>query len=193
MRVPLLIVIASGIALAVAWVVPSLSDVLLLAGPAAVAGVILVIRALLARRASPRSILIDGSNVLYWNGGTPQIDTLRAVVGQLTERGFAPHVVFDANAGYLVAGKYQHYGAMGALLGLPEDRVIVVAKGSPADPVLLAAAREMGARIVTNDRYRDWVAAYPEVAEPGFLIRGGFTSGAVWINLEERAGISPRP
>lgn len=34
---------------------------------------------------------------------------------------------------------------------------------------------------MTNDRYRDWQADFPEVAAPGFLIRGGVRDGAVWL------------
>ena len=59
---------------------------------------------------------------------------------------------------------------MGKLLDLPEDRVIVVPKGTPADPTILAAAR-FDARVVTNDRYNDWVEMHPESREPGHRIR----------------------
>ena len=34
---------------------------------------------------------------------------------------------------------------------------------------------------MTNDRYRDWTEAHPEVAEPGHLIRGGMQDGKVWL------------
>ena len=183
MIVPLLLLLTSCAAVAVALTVPGLSDFVLLAGPGALASLILLLRALLRRKAKPKWILIDGSNVLYWRDGTPQLDALREVVAHLVARGYTPGVVFDANAGYLVSGKYQHHGEMGALLGLPEDRVMVVSKGEPADPVLLAAARDLEARIVTNDRYRDWAEAHPVVTTPGHLIRGGFRDKAVWLDL----------
>jgi len=192
MLMPLILFSVSGAACLAAVLLPGWSDLVLLAGPCALASLFLLARAARRgdgwRRAKPNWILIDGSNVLYWKGGTPQIGTLRDVVGHLTARGFTPGVVFDANAGYLVAGKYQHHAAMGALLGLPEDRVMVVAKGEPADPVLLAAARDLGARIVTNDRYRDWQGAHPEVGEPGHLVRGGFDSNGLWLDLKGSAG-----
>ena len=136
------------------------------------------------KRSAPKWIVVDGSNVLHWKGGTPQIDTVCEVVARLTALGFAPGVVFDANAGYKINGRYQHDWALGNLLGLPEDRVMVVPKGTPADPWLLAAARDLGARIVTNDRYRDWAEAHPEVREPGYLMCGGYRDGALWLDLE---------
>ncbi len=185
MVVPVLLFLMSAVAVAATLLVPGWSDLVLLAVPAALASLFLVLRARFGRQAAkPKPIMIDGSNVLYWRDGTPQIDGLREVVGHLKARGYGPHVVFDANAGYLVAGIYQHDRAMGTLLGLPEDRVMVVSKGSPADPVLLAAARDLGARIVTNDRYREWAEAHPEVNTPGHLIKGGFRDTGLWLDLE---------
>jgi len=216
MIAPLMLVLMSAVVLLAALAVPGASDLVLPAGPALLASLFLLFQAWRRRadqrrdhvdrprrtvprdrtadgfrpthRGKPKWILVDGSNVLYWKDNTPRIETLRAVVDDLTARGYTPGVVFDANAGYLVAGKYQHHGAMGALLGLPEDRVMVVAKGEPADTVLLAAARDLGAPIVTNDRYRDWADSHPEVRAPGHLIRGGFRDTALWLDLGENSG-----
>jgi hypothetical protein len=191
MFLPLMIVILSAAGIGAALAVPGLADLMLLAGPCLLAGLILLLRARLARpRPAPRHILIDGSNVMHWQDNSPQVATLRAVIEALESRGYVPGVVFDANAGYLLAGRYQHDDALGRLLGLPEDRVMVVAKGTPADAVLLQAARDLGARIVTNDRYRDWAEAHPEVRDAGFLVRGGFREGEPWLNLDE--GGDPR-
>jgi hypothetical protein len=165
-----------------------MTDLLLLA-PAALAALVLLLRHLLRRAPRPappppgRPIIVDGSNVLYWRDNTPDIATLRAVLDLLTARGFSPGVVFDANAGYLVAGRYQHHHAMGRLLGLPEDRVMVVPRGEPADPTILAAARDLDAPIVSNDRFRDWAEAHPEIRTPGRVIRGGWQDGGPRLDL----------
>lgn len=131
-------------------------------------------------------VVVDGSNVMHWKDGTPSLDTLREVLGHLTGLGFTPDVVFDANAGYKIAERHHDDRAFSQMLGLPRDRVMVVAKGTPADPVILAAARDMGARIVTNDRYRDWAETHPEVQTPGHLIRGGYRDGRLWLDLPEK-------
>jgi hypothetical protein len=78
-------------------------------------------------------------------------------------------------------GRYMHDGDFARLLGLESRQVLVVPKGTQADPFLLQTAREFGARIVTNDRYRDWADRHPEVLEPGFLIRGGMRGSTVWL------------
>lgn len=206
MIAPLILFVLSLGGVAVAFLVPGWSDLILLAGPSAVASLWLLARAGLrprsrqippddagadrrARRtwhtrARPKWVVVDGSNVMHWQDDTPRIEPLRDVLDRLARAGMTAGVVFDANAGYLVAGKYQHDHAFGRLLGLPEDRIMVVPKGTPADPTILTVARDLGARVVTNDRYRDWTADFPEVARPGFLIRGGYRNGALWLDLE---------
>ncbi len=135
------------------------------------------------KQSSPKYVVVDGSNVMHWKDNVPQIESVRAVVDMLTAAGYAPGVVFDANAGHKLMGKYKHDHAFGKLLGLPDDRVMVVAKGTPADPVILASARELGARIVSNDRFRDWAETHPEVAKPGHVIVGGYRDGQVWLDM----------
>lgn len=205
MIVPALIFLFSIAGLGLVLFLPQLTDFILLAGPCAAASLILLIRAAFARKtpvpnlhvtrinAPSRRLLrkklknplvVDGSNVMHWKDGTPRLETLREVVAHLSQLGYSPGVVFDANAGHLLMGKYQHHGAMGAHLGLPEDRVMVVEKGTPADPVILAAARDLGAQIITNDRYKDWADQHPEVRKPGHLVRGGYRDGKLWVDLD---------
>lgn len=151
-----------------------------------------------ARRADPevrpsapgaprRWILVDGSNVLHWRDNTPSIATVGEAVVQLSARGLDPVVVFDANVGYLIAGRYLRGAELARVLGLPRAQVRVTPKGIPADPILLGAARELGARIVTCDRYRDWAELHPEVQGPGLLVRGGIDGEQLWLELDPPA------
>lgn len=133
-------------------------------------------------------VLIDGSNVMHWQDNTPRLETVRTVVDQVRDLGYVPGVVFDANAGWKLAGRYLHDEDFARLLGIETRQVLVVAKGTQADPFLLQTAREFGARIVTNDRFRDWSEAHPEVQTPGFLIHGAAVEGAIRLK-----GLKPRP
>ncbi|GAA6193023.1 hypothetical protein [Phaeobacter sp. NW0010-22] len=150
--------------------------------------IFLIVRLVRKSEAKPSKdenwVILDGSNVLYWKDETPQIKTVREVLTRLKELGFTPGVMFDANAGYLVSGSYQHDHRFSQQLGLPESHVMVVPKGTPADPYILAAARDLGARIVTNDRYRDWEKKHSEIRTPGFLIKGGYRSGKLWLDVD---------
>ncbi len=191
MRVPLFLVLASLVGVGVGLAIPGWTDLALLAGLCAVAGAILFGAALLRLEpraaAAPRWVIIDGSNVMYWKGDTPRIETVRQVLDNLTDLGFSPGIVFDANAGHLLAGRYLDHTALAEALGLAEDRVMVVNRGTPADATILAAARDLGARVVSNDRFRDWLDQHPEAGRPGALIRGGFVDGALWLALDDAA------
>mgnify|MGYP003662855449 CR=1 FL=1 len=184
MIAPLFLLLISAM-IAVAGFLPGLSDLLLLGGPCIIASAILLIKSLRRDKTPKNWIIIDGSNVMYWRGGEPDILTVRDVVDYLRERGFTPGVVFDANAGYLLAGRYQHDRALSLQLDLPQDRVMVVPKGNPADPFILKAARDYGAKVVSKDRFRDWAETHPEVAEPGNVVKGGYRKGKLWLDLGE--------
>jgi hypothetical protein len=191
MRVPLFLFLASLVGVGVALSVPGWADLAPLAGLCAFAGLILFLAALLRLEprpvAAPRWVIVDGSNVMHWNGDSPQIETVREVLDHLAALGFSPGVVFDANAGHKLVGRYLHHAAFAEMLGLAEDRVMVVNKGTPADATILAVARDLEARIVSNDRFRDWLEQHPELDRPGALIRGGFVDGALWLALDDAA------
>ncbi|QHQ37267.1 hypothetical protein GO499_03045 [Algicella marina] len=165
---------------------PEWTEAIPLAAAGVLASAILFIRALLRRpRAAPENyVIIDGSNIMYWKKGVPDIETVRDVVRRISALGYMPGVMFDANAGYLLKGRYQHHREFARHLKLPEASVMVVPKGTPADAYILRAARDMRAVIVTNDRYRDWADEYPEVQTRGHLNRGGYRDGKLWLQLQ---------
>nr|WP_255553715.1 hypothetical protein [Maritimibacter sp. DP1N21-5] len=148
---------------------------------AGVAAALLALR--IWRRPRRQYILIDGSNVMYWRNETPDIRTVKAVVDTLERAGYRPGVIFDANAGHILIGRYMHDEGFAMHLGLPSERVMVVPKGTQADAYLLEARRDMGAKIVTNDRFRDWADRFPEVAEPGTLVRGKMVGRKLTLDL----------
>jgi hypothetical protein len=118
---------------------------------------------------------------MHWEDNTPHIEPVRRVVAVLKAQGLDPGVVFDANVGWKLFGRYLGAQELAQILDLPPDQILVVPKGSPADPWLLTTAREFSARIVSNDRFRDWAEEHPEVAKPGLLVRGSMTGNGVWL------------
>ena len=191
---PLILLALSLAGLIAALIVPGLSDLLLLAVPCVLASGILLLRAPRGRkrgqptarrsRARRQDIILDGSNIMYWRGDGPELAAVKDTLDGLSARGFRPGVVFDANVGYKLIGRYQNDAELAKLLGLPRNRVMVVPKGVPADRIILRAARDQGTRIVTNDRFRDWVDAHPEIHHNGHLVRGGYRSGKLWMEME---------
>lgn len=132
-------------------------------------------------------ILVDGSNVMHWEQNTPKLAPLLRVIERLRTLGYVPGIVFDANAGWKLFGRYMDDDDLAHLLQLQRDQVFVVPKGTQADPFLLSVARDLKARIVTNDRYRDWAETYPEVQERGFLVQGEMRGAKVWLRGMEAA------
>ncbi|WP_137699723.1 NYN domain-containing protein [Marimonas lutisalis] len=172
-------------ALATALVAPDLGSAQALQtsafGLAAIAGLLWLRQVLAGRRATAGRILIDGSNLMHWNNGTPDITVVRDVARALATKGYEVGVIFDANAGYKIADRYMNEATLARKLGLNKSHVLVSPKGQPADGFLLQAAREMDAPIVTNDRFRDWHESFPEFAQPGRLLHGGYRDGAPYL------------
>lgn len=201
MIVPFILLLSSLAGIVAAQTLPGLSDIILFVGPSAIASLFLLLRAFLWPSKLPQSpkadragntpfwqrkkkhIIVDGSNVMHWKDGTAQIETVRDVVQHLKRQGFTPGVVFDANVGHILMDKYQHHPEMAALVGLPEDQVLVVNKGTQADDYILTVARGLGVPVVTNDLYRDWADAYPEVREAGRLIHGHYQDGKLVLDM----------
>jgi hypothetical protein len=186
MVVPLILFLISAAISAYAAVTPGWGDFALIAGLMAVASLILLLIRPRGERAArdPRQVIVDGSNVMHWRDNTPDLATLKAVIARLTALGYHPGVVFDANAGYLVAGGFRNDLAFSKLLGLPRDHILVVPKGTTADEYILAFAKQSGAPIISNDRYRDWEAQHPEIRQPGRLVRGGWVDGGPWVDMD---------
>ncbi|MDG1376953.1 MAG: hypothetical protein P8P56_08045 [Yoonia sp.] len=164
-----------------------MSDLILLAVGATALFVIYLVRVLWGRgRAAPKNtpandaIIVDGSNVMHW-GGEPSVKVLRGVIRAVTAKGFAPYVIFDANVGYKLEGRYLDDVPMALLIGVPARSVLVVEKGVSADERILEVATERGLRVVSNDRFRDWSVTYPIVRQKGRILRGDWKGGnVVW-------------
>lgn len=180
--VPYLLVILFSLASLTAWLVPGQSDWLFLTVPGALAALFLLRRPRKGAGAG-RPVIIDGSNVMHWKDGTPELGSVREVIRQLRAAGYEPGVVFDANAGYKLEGRYLHEDALGQRLNLARQNVMIVPRNTPADPMILTAARDYGAPVVTCDRFRDWRADFPEIARPGFLIPGRYEGGQLVLDL----------
>ncbi len=159
-------------------------DVLILLSPTIAVFVYLLLRRSAPRRSDTPAapVVVDGSNVMYWRDNTPRIDTVVAVVAALRQAGWQPVVWFDANAGYHLVGRYARDHELARLLGLSSRQVIVVPRGTPADPQLLTGAREMKAPVVSNDRFRDWQADYADVLA-GQMIRGRMGEDGVVLDV----------
>ncbi len=146
---------------------------------------VLLLLLLLRRRPKRPEAVVDGSNVMFWLDNTPRLDPVSQVLRQLDEQGYKVGVIFDANAGYKPFGRHANEAHMSKYLRIGASRVLVVPKGVQADPYLLTYARDNGAILVSNDRFRDRIADFPELSAPGRIVSGGVRDGKIWLKLPE--------
>ncbi|EYD78168.1 hypothetical protein Rumeso_00261 [Rubellimicrobium mesophilum DSM 19309] len=129
-------------------------------------------------------IVVDGSNVMHWQDDVPTLGAVEMVLAELSARGFAPHVFFDANVGYKLVGRHVEAADLARALALPRSRIFVAPSRTPADPLLIAHALRIQARIVSNDRFRDWREDFPALGDKGVLVPGRLQAGRVELRME---------
>jgi len=129
-------------------------------------------------------IVVDGSNVMHWQDDVPRFEALDLVLSDLSARGFVPHVFFDANVGYKLAGRHVDPSALARALSIPRSQIFVAPSRTPADPLLIAHAIKTRARVVSNDRFRDWRDDFPALGDKGFLVPGRVLGERVELRLE---------
>jgi len=104
--------------------------------------------------------LIDGSNVAHSSeGGEGRLRNIELVVEKLKEDGFDPIVVADAALRHQIdeTDKYEALIEQGEIRQAPA--------GTDADYFILSFARELEAKIVSNDRFRDRLESFPDARD----------------------------
>ena len=124
-------------------------------------------------------VLVDGSNVAHsTEGEKAQLANILAVREKMAEEGFEPVVVVDAALRHQIDDRagYEQLVESGVVRQAPA--------GTDADYFILSFAKELDARIVSNDRFRDRLNAFPDAADR--IIRYMIVEHEVV--LERRAG-----
>ena len=123
--------------------------------------------------------LLDGSNILHWGkaGRGVSLRPVLAIAEELKRRGETYQVYFDASARHLLkasAGELEQYEK---LLADDPDHFQQVPAGTRADDfLLLIASQDDSAKIMTQDRFKDYADRYPQVVRadrllPGMVVR----------------------
>lgn len=131
-------------------------------------------------------VLVDGSNVAHaTEGGEARLANIELVMRKLSSDGYKPLIVADAALRHQIDDKvaYEKLVDGGVVHQAPA--------GTDADYFILSFAREMGARILTNDRFRDRAQEF--AAERDRIIRYMIVNGAVVLEhrTRRRNGGSP--
>ena len=114
-----------------------------------------------ASQAPERAIaLVDGSNVAHSSEGEKaRLANILLVADKVREEGLEPVIVADAALRHQIddPNAYERLIDDGTVKQAPA--------GTDADYFILSFARELDAAVVSNDRFRDRIAKYPDVSE----------------------------
>jgi hypothetical protein len=112
------------------------------------------------KRSDDSIAIVDGSNVAHaGEGAEARRENIRLVCAKLVEQGYEPIVVVDAALRHQIDDSEGYERLVGG------GKIRQAPAGTDADYFILAFARELGASIVSNDRFRDRLEAFPEARE----------------------------
>lgn len=145
----------------------------------------------MTEQGAERVAIVDGSNVAHsTEGDGPRLENIQLVAAKLRDEGYRPIVVVDAALRHNIDDKREFER-------LVDDGDIKQAPpGTDADYFILAFARDLDASVVSNDRFKDRRAAFPEAAER--VIRYMIVDGDVVLERRSpkrargKGGASPR-
>ena len=106
-----------------------------------------------------RIAIVDGSNVAHsTEGGSARLENIILMRDKLIEKGLEPVLVVDAALRHQIddTPAYEQMVEKGEVKQAPA--------GTDADYFILSFARELGARIVSNDRFRDRMPEFKDVS-----------------------------
>ena len=106
-----------------------------------------------------RIAIVDGSNVAHsTEGGSARLENIILMRDRLAAKGLEPILVVDAALRHQIddTAAYEKMVEDGELKQAPA--------GTDADYFILSFARELGARIVSNDRFRDRMPEFKDVS-----------------------------
>jgi hypothetical protein len=105
-----------------------------------------------------KTVIVDGSNVAHSSEGEKAaLENIRIIRDKLIEEGYEPVVLADA------ALRHQIDDGEGFEALVEAGTIKQAPAGTDADYFILSFARELDANIVSNDRFKDRVEAFPEV------------------------------
>jgi len=124
------------------------------------------------RSATASDIVLDGTNVMYWDGDA-DLETLHRVVAYLIGKDRHPIVFLDASSRHHLDMPWLDEKGFAKALGLNRSQVMVCPAGTEADAFILKFAREHRLPVVSNDRFGDRA----QQAKGLKLIKGGIAAG----------------
>ena len=134
----------------------------------------------------PTNVVVDGSNIATEGRSTPSLEQLDQAVRQYLEEhpGANVTVVVDASFGHRIEpserAAFEQAVAHGELVSPPAGAI------GRGDAFLLRIAERIGARVLSNDSFREFHAEHPWLFDEDRLVGGTPVPGVGWIFTPRR-------
>jgi hypothetical protein len=134
----------------------------------------------------PSNVVVDGSNIATEGRTTPSLDQLDQAVRQYLHEhpGANVTVVVDASFGHRIEpserAAFEQAVAHGELVSPPAGAI------GRGDAFLLRIAERIGARVLSNDSFREFHAEHPWLFDEDRLVGGTPVPGVGWIFTPRR-------
>ncbi|MGO9343794.1 MAG: NYN domain-containing protein [Acidimicrobiales bacterium] len=134
----------------------------------------------------PTNVVVDGSNIATEGRSTPSLEQLDQAVRQYLDEhpGTNVTVVVDASFGHRIEPSERHAFeeavAHGELVSPPAGAI------GRGDAFLLRIAERIGARVLSNDSFREFHAEHPWLFDQDRLVGGTPVPGVGWIFTPRR-------
>src|ERR1700722_7458377 len=141
----------------------------------------------------PSNVVVDGSNIATEGRTTPSLDQLDQAVRQYLEEhpGANVTVVVDASFGHRIEPSerpaFEEAVAHGELGSPPAGAI------GRGDAFLLRAAERIGARVLSNDSFREFHEEHPWLFDEDRLVGGTPVPGVGWRFTPRRPVRGPLP
>jgi Zc3h12a-like ribonuclease protein len=123
-------------------------------------------------RPQSERVIVDASNVAHsTEKSAARLGNVQLVRDRLTEDGLTPILVADAALRHHIDDAEAYEGLVKA------GEIQQAPAGTDADYFILTFARELGASVLSNDRFKDRIAHFPEVKDR--IIRYMIVAGEV--------------
>ena len=123
-------------------------------------------------RPESERVIVDASNIAHsTEKESPRLTNVRLGPDRLTEQGLTPILVADA------ALRHQIDDGEGYEALVKSGEIQQAPAGTDADFFILTFARELGAAVLSNDRFKDRIEHFPEVKDR--IIRYMIVAGEV--------------
>ncbi|MDY6958902.1 MAG: hypothetical protein SVK08_07055, partial [Halobacteriota archaeon] len=120
-------------------------------------------------------VVIDASNVAYWEDAKPKLGSVLAILDKLDELGISYLCVVGPRLRHVIDDR------VGLEKLLKRSNVVQSPAKKDADIFVIDYATKYDAKIISNDQYNEYCKDYPMLLEKGRIVEGLIFDGKISV------------